>query len=234
MKNKHYLPKHILAPILAAGLGWSGISHAALVDRGGGMIYDTELDVTWLSDTHYASLEFSANPNRVNEIIGAVGAVAGHTLTTSDFDTAGGNIGVMSWWGATAWADQLVYGGYSDWRLPNSDGVTVGRALTQENELGYLNNVTAPLEPNFGDYFPNYRATRYWLAQENTQDPNKAWFINFAYSGNQNPSPDKTLHSYAWALRDGDVAAVPLPAAVWLFGSGLGLLVFKRRHAEKA
>jgi hypothetical protein len=32
--------------------------------------------------------------------------------------------------------------------------------------------------------------------------------------------------NYSWAVMDGDVgpAAVPVPAVVWLFGSGLGLL----------
>ncbi|MBI5783055.1 MAG: VPLPA-CTERM sorting domain-containing protein, partial [Gammaproteobacteria bacterium] len=37
---------------------------------------------------------------------------------------------------------------------------------------------------------------------------------------------------YALAVRPGDVAVVPVPAAVWLFGSGLlGLIGVARRKA---
>ena len=39
-----------------------------------------------------------------------------------------------------------------------------------------------------------------------------------------------TIFNYAWAVSDGDV--VPIPAAVWLFGSGLIVLAgFARRKA---
>jgi len=41
---------------------------------------------------------------------------------------------------------------------------------------------------------------------------------------------DKTFDIYAWAVRSGDVSAVPVPAAMWLFGSGLlGLIGVARR-----
>jgi len=51
-----------------------------LVDRGGGMIYDTVQNITWLQNW---------NTN-----------------------------GLMNWTTANAWANNLVYGGFSDWRLP--------------------------------------------------------------------------------------------------------------------
>lgn len=52
---------------------------------------------------------------------------------------------------------------------------------------------------------------------QNPNAPKRGWFIGFP--------------SYAWAVRDGDVAAVPVPAAVWLMGSALaGLALFGRRR----
>ncbi len=37
-------------------------------------------------------------------------------------------------------------------------------------------------------------------------------------------------YGYGWAVHSGDVSTVPVPAAVWLFGSGLlGLIGVARR-----
>ena len=45
-------------------------------------------------------------------------------------------------------------------------------------------------------------------------------------------SINKSYSLYGWAVRSGDVSAVPVPAAVWLMGGGLiGLLgVAKRKR----
>ena len=102
-------------------------AEAVLLDRGGGLVYDTVLDITWLSNANYAATELS--DTRVNEIISTVGSVSGHILTPADFlkDNSGDYTGQMTWWGALAWADQLVYlnsaygVSYSDWRLPQTD-----------------------------------------------------------------------------------------------------------------
>ena len=62
--------------------------YAELHDRGGGLIYDDVLDITWLQDTNYAMI--------------------------SGYDSDG----LMNWSGAMNWAAQLVYAGFNDWRLP--------------------------------------------------------------------------------------------------------------------
>ena len=67
--------------------------HADLVDRGGGLIYDTEQDITFLQDANYAK--------------------------TSNYDGADDD-GRMQWIDAVEWAENLVYQGYYDWRLPKA------------------------------------------------------------------------------------------------------------------
>jgi len=79
---------------LAAALSVATLSaQAALVARSGGMVYDTVQNITWLADMNYAQTSL-------------------HTGTGVNVN------GRMTWDVATAWANNLVYGGLSDWRLP--------------------------------------------------------------------------------------------------------------------
>ena len=83
------------------------------MDRGGGMIYDSVLNITWLQNANYAATELT--DARRNAIIADVGSVAGHTLVTSDFQKSGSAYtGKMTWWGAMAWAQDLTFSGFSD------------------------------------------------------------------------------------------------------------------------
>lgn len=78
----------------------------------------------------------------------------------------------------------------------------------------------------------------YWYGQETTTDSTGidygspayfAWY--FGPSGAQRPQDKEGSFYNAWAVVDGDVSVVPVPAAVWLFGSALGLLGLARRRA---
>jgi len=185
---------------LLAGLSLSGAAQAALNDRGGGLIYDDVLDITWLADANYAK--------------------------TSGYDTDG----LMDWAAATTWAANLTYGGYDDWRLPTSDTCT-GYNCTG-SEMGHLFYVdlggNAGLSPilSSGDAdlakFTNLQAYVYWSGLEYAPSPNLAW--SFLTRDGSQGAGYKHDQFYAWAVRPGDVAAVP-EADTWaMLLAGLGLV----------
>jgi hypothetical protein len=80
--------------------------------------------------------------------------------------------------------------------------------------------------------FQNFQSVTitYWSSTEYVPDTG-AW--GFLFYGLQDAAT-KSTSLYALAVRPGDVTAVPLPSALWLFSSGLlALLSLARRHGAE-
>ena len=125
-------------------LGISATSYAALEDRGNGLIYDTDLNLTWLADANYSK--------------------------SSGYHTTGS----MNWGAANTWAADLNFQGHNDWRLPTTDemnhlfygelGGTAGRNISTDHNLYYdlFSNVqdnywSSSEEPNNSNNALGYR-----------------------------------------------------------------------------
>jgi hypothetical protein len=210
------LRKTLTAAIIIANLALVSPAGAELHDRGGGLIYDDVLDVTWLQDA------------------------AWHVTSNAPNVDANGR---MLWQDAMNWASSLVYHvsvrniDWDDWRLTHAlpvnrtaydltnapDGTTDnGYNITSPaSELSYMYHVNlgnlslldtqGNLQPGYGlnntGPFAGLESSAYWTNNDWPADPNKAFVIGMG-NGHQNSFEKDTALS-VWAVRDGDVAILP-------------------------
>ncbi|MBT9540386.1 DUF1566 domain-containing protein [Thiobacillus sp.] len=201
--------------LFVGALMLAGTANAALHDRGSGLIYDDEQNITWLQDANYAK--------------------------TSGYDANG----VMVWNEAMVWASSLSYGGVSGWRLPTTTqpdsgcasqlagGQGYGGGCTA-SELGHLfyldlggvdgQSIVTTHNANF-NLFQNIQTEFYW--SETEYNASQAW--NFYMTNGYQYADNKFEPNsrYAWAVRDGDVAAIPEPETYVMFLAGLGLVAYR-------
>jgi len=175
---------------------------------GGLAYYDPNLGISWLADAN--AFEGSiANPD-----------------------------GLVDWFTARNWVDNLIVAGVTNWRLPSSDvdgdGVravcsTLGSACTTDNEMGYLLEVEGITSDTPGPFTNIEFSNKYWTSTEKTEET--IWLFNMTVGGAQTSDFKSTDGYFVWAVHDGDVGAlVPVPAAAWLFISGLlGLIGISRK-----
>lgn len=233
--------------VFLAALTLASTAQAALHDRGGGLIYDDVLNVTWLQDANYAK--------------------------TSGYNSTGR----MDWGEAISWVANLTYYDnvrgvtYDDWRLPKIDfGAGVGyspsthtydgssllgwnfsapgtvHAGSPISELAHLfynslNNIS------FYDFAGNVNPD--WVWGEWNSGPfinimggytidecfncgprgvGTSWGFGF-YAGDQIQQGGTP---FQWAVRDGDViaASIPEPETYGMFLAGLGLIGLMARR----
>jgi len=198
-------------PLAASALVLSTSANAALIERLGGLAYyDNVADLTWLADANAAG-------------------------TT------------MNWATANSWAANLDVEGVIGWRLPTTPNAfqTPCSGPCDNSEMGnmfynVLGGVSSTSILNSTDpdlsFFTNLQSNIYWSSSSyGTDEHPDAYVFNFNL-GDQYITdkvaeyPCCVSEYYAWAVQSGDVSAVPVPAAVWLFGSGLiGLAGVARR-----
>lgn len=217
---------NLLTLILLVSVSFNNANAALLPRLGGLAVYDTDLNLTWLADANaIAGTPFDDGTNTTN--------------------------GWVSWSSANAWAASLNVAGVTGWRLPTTlqpdtscmgqtggGTISVGANCTG-SELGHLfylelggSNLPSPPPSNgilaSGDadlaLFSNIQSVFgqggiYWSATE--YNAANAWQFNFN-NGLQFFEHKNGFGGHpAWAVHDGDVSPVPVPAAIWLFGSGL-------------
>jgi hypothetical protein len=163
-----------------------------LIDRGRGLLYDIERDLTWLQDTNYART-IGRSPD-----------------------------GQMTWDDAKAWVARLNYRGITGWRLPtalNQDGSgpCIGDNC-RESEFGHL-VFTAFGRTSPGSHLVNWQPfSIYWSSTEASATEAFAfkmvglkqgalaknpWAVDPSLGGAV-PLADLVL---TWPVHDGDVAA---------------------------
>jgi len=179
-------------------------AYAALIDRGGGLIYDTDLRVTWLQDANYV------------DTINYDDLLYGH-------DTGGR----LTWEDARDWVSSLVYydplrGVYwDDWRLPESNDCLGFNC--QDSEMGHLFYISLNNEAwysgcavgldcglvNTGPFL-GLESNYYWSAtQLFLYGEDLGYVFNFGY-GSQTALSKSNLF-LVWPVRDGDVILYPVP-----------------------
>jgi len=212
---------------------------AALVERLGGLAYyDTDADLTWLADANYAQTS-------------GINIVGRKRWQSAMWWAENLTVGGVDGWRLPTTVD-VGNDGHTYTNYTVNEGVDFGYNITAHSELsnmffnvlgnksfrdtsGTATGCTAPdyCLTNTGPFSNIQLNSYYWSATEFAPNTASAWVFDME-RGYQTSSTKHNSY-YVWAVKSGDVSstappAVPIPAAVWLFGSGLiGLAGFARR-----
>lgn len=188
-----------------------GVADAALVDIGGGLVYDSINDVTWVADGLAFSRSIKAstsNPGAAPYTGALLGTMVGtHLMTASDFNFVStmGERWFATWYGAVAWANNYTHSWgtktISGWRLPTA----------LELDRLYSQTGGAWCGADGCETSPGTVAPFTWI-------PPKAWtatefqYVDFTHDGLHGTSTAEGF-SNVWVVVSGDVAGGRRPDA---------------------
>lgn len=182
----------MVAPVL------SGQAHAALVDLGGGMVYDSAQNITWLQDSN-------------------------HTLHQG----LGDRNGQMTWAAANAWAKSFVYKGNTGWRLPHGPTAGTPGPLTVSATGGELYNLYYELGntatsgwKNKGPFKMAWPGT-FWTDLDAGWTTQHHWVFDGSLGSNYLIGPDSN-NELVWLVRDGKATLPAETLTVSFSGAGKG------------
>jgi len=201
--------------------------------------YDSALDITWLADTNAnGAMTWDAANTWANTL--NVNGVTGWRLpTTTPINGSSYNFNVSS--------NGSTDGIFAATTTDGSDGGWRDDSGTPVSEMGNMFYVTLgnlglckPSQPicdtqsGFGisntGPFSNLQPNIYWSESESVLT-SRAFYFNYGIGGQT--TTVKNLKTLAWAVRSGDVSIIPIPASIWLFGSGIFVLLGFSRKINK-
>ena len=198
--------------------------------------WDSDTNLTWLADASASGPMTWTDANNWATSLDIKGVKGWRLPTTNPVNGSTYTVGATE-----------AYNGSADWGY-NISAPSTPYAGSMASEMAYLfyntlNNQSA-CDPAVSDHcatqtagtnagpFSNIQVSsdvtsRYWSASVFpltyptycTDTTTCAWF--FLFKNGAQGFDDKTNTRYAWAVHTGNAGAVPLPAAVWLFGGGL-------------
>lgn len=193
--------------------------HAQLIDRGGGLIYDNVQNITWLANANYAKTSGHDDDGRMTwgEANAWADSLVFHDAVRnasyhywrlpklSDLGSPGCNYsygGTDCGYNVDTTSSELAHLYYvtlGNKGLVNTNG-------QQQNDYGLIDDAA---NPNDETLFSNLESDYYWFGTPYNQSGTLAWSFRLA-TGEQYYHPAAASLMLAWAVRDGDVAAVPL------------------------
>ncbi len=214
---------HASLTVVGEGTLSSGNPAETTINGGYQLIYDSTLNVTWL--------DYSATPGNYwqNQVNWASNLV----VTYNGINYGNGTNGT---WILPTTVDASTSSGF----VPTQAAASSSQIATLFNtELGNSHNASGNSLSNVGPFKNLTTANNYWSGTQVSYDgyagQGDAWLFNL-YSGAQSPG-NETLNGYtALAVLQGNIVndanPTPIPAAAYLFGSGLLGLVGIRKKMQ--